>query len=426
MPKAIIGNILIKKRTVTEWLTLFIVIMPFLLSFFLDFLSLPGVLRHTIDVAWITVFVALFVRRRILMDRRVAPFIIFITILVLFWIVTYLFNFESPFYFLWGFRNNVRVYVAFLAFVLVLDAGDIKTVLKLFDVLFWINAAVTFFQFFVLGYSWDYLGGLFGVGVGCNAYSAVFLAFIISKSILRFMAGNESALSCFSKCGVSLIIAALAELKFFFVVFVIVLLLATVLTKFSWRKFAVLLVSAILVSLSGSILTAVFGSEESLSFERIVELVTATNYATSEDLGRFTAIPTIANTILIDLPSKLFGMGLGNCDTSAIPLFNTPFYQVHSSMHYTWFSSAFIFLENGYIGLILNLSFFAMCYSLSKKRMKNGQGNVLFCQLGMIFSVLCVLLTFYNASLRTEVGYLVYFALALSFVENDEEVLAGL
>lgn len=414
------GKLYIKKRTLAEWMTNYIFVLPFLLAFLLAFLGLPSFLKYTIDVAWVAVFISLFVRRRVLLDKKIVPFAIFIGISFLYVLTVYLFHFQSPFYFLWGVRNNYRFYIAFLAFAVFFKEDDAHSCLKLLDILFWINAVVSFVQFFFLGYQQDFLGGLFGVEKGCNAYSMIFFGLVLSKSVLSYMNGQEKALPCFLKCGVALIISALAELKFFFVIFVLIFAMAAFLTKFSWRKFVLIFIAAILFMVASSILPVLFGESSNVTFERVWELITTSNYATAEDLGRLTAIPIISETILTDSPGRLFGMGLGNCDTSAFAICNTPFYQSHADLNYTWFSSAFLFLETGYIGLIAYISFFVICFVLTFKRMKNG-GNLLFCQIGMIFSVLCVIFTFYNSSLRAETGYMAYFALALPFIGTRTE-----
>lgn len=411
-----IGKLYIKKRTWPEWLTCYIFICPFLLAFLLQFLKLPDIVKYTLDVAWVAVLIALFFRKQVLLKKEVAPFAVFTGLLFLFAFVVYLFNFQSIFYFLWGTRNNFRIYIAFLAYATFFQEEDAHFMLKFVDVLFWINLAVTFVQFFILGYKQDYLGGIFGVERGCNGYSIVLFALVLSKSLLSYMNGQEKTLTCVLKCGAALIISALAELKFLFVIFVLIFVLAALLTKFSLRKFILIIIAAVLFVAASSILSALFGENNNISLGRIWELVTASNYATAEDLGRFTAIPTISNTILTDIPSKLFGMGLGNCDTSAFAICNTPFFQANENLHYTWFSSAFLFLETGYIGLILNLSFYGLCFALALKYMQRGNSNKLFCQIAIIISILCVLLTFYNATLRKEVAYIAYFALALPFI----------
>lgn len=419
MPNKNFGKLYIRKRNLSQWLTGYIFLIPFLLAFLQEFLNLPSIVRYTVDLAWILVFVLLFFKKHLLLEKKITPLI---TIIALFFAtasLVYLFRYESIFYYLWGIRNNFRFYIAFIAFAVLLDEKDIKSCFKLVDVLFWVNVAVSFFQYFILHYEQDRLGGIFGVEKGCNAYSLIFFGIVLSKSLLSFMNGEEKTITCLLKCSIALFISALAELKFFFIIFVIILIMSTIFTKFSFRKFVVLFISAFLISFSSTILTSLFGENSNLSLERILELVTATSYSTAEDLGRFTAIPTLSNTILTHPIEQIFGLGIGNCDTSSFAICNTPFYQSYSYLHYNWFSSAFLFLETGYVGLITYLIFFVICFILAIKQLKNKNSNPLYCQIGMIFAVLCVILTFYNSSLRMEVGYLAYFALALPFINKD-------
>ena len=413
-----IRTIYIKKRTISQWLTCYILVFPFLLAFLLEFLHLPSLLKYSIDLAWVSVFVIIFFRSRVYLRKQVALYAALIGIWFLYTLITYLFNYQSPFYYLWGLRNNFRFYVAFLAFAMLFDEDDAEYFLRFMDGLFWVNAVVTFVQFFFLGYEQDYLGGIFGVERGCNAYSIIFFSVIVGKSMLSFMNGQENPISCFLKCGVSLFFSALAEVKVFFVIFVVIGIVAAFFTKFSFRKFALFLAAAILFMYASSVLTTVFGENSSVSLESVWKSLTVTHYATAEDLGRMTAIPIISNSVLTDIPDKLFGMGLGNCDTSSFAICNTPFYKSHADWHYTWLSSAFLFLETGYVGLVMYVSFYIICFVTARKKRKNGDGNLLFCQISMIMSVVCVILTFYNSSLRMEVGYIAYFALALPFVNK--------
>ena len=112
-------------------------------------------------------------------------------------------------------------------------------------------------------------------------------------------------------------------------------------------------------------------------------------------------------------------MGIGNCDTSAFAICNTPFYRAHEYLHYNWFSSAFLLLETGYVGLILNLFFYILVGIMAIKKMKLNHGNKMFCRMAVIFSVMCLILTFYNSTLRKEVGYIAYFALSLPFIDSS-------
>lgn len=412
------GQLTLKKHTLSEWLAISIFVLPFFFSFFMDFIGLPSFVKYSIDVSWALSFVYLFFRKNVLLNRKTLPFLVLVGIWFLYVTVVYLFQYQSIFYYLWGIRNNLRFYVAFFAFVAILDEEMVSSCLKFIDFLFWINVAVTFFQFFVQGYQQDYLGGIFGVERGCNAYSSILFAIVVTKSILLYMNGKEKTLSCLLKCAFALVFSAMAEIKFFFVLFIIILIIASVLTKFSWRKVVVFGIMSMIIMFAGSILTIIFGSNEELSLQRIFELATSSNYATAEDLGRFTAIPIISERILTTWPERLFGMGIGNCDTSAFAICNTPFFQMYESLHYSWFSSAFLFLETGYVGLAMNIGFFVLCFISSLKRYKEDKFS-LFAPMGIIFAVICVILTFYNSALRKEVGYLLYFGLALPLVTKQ-------
>jgi len=416
-------KISIRKRTIPEWTVLYILVFPFCLSFLMDFLYIPGFIKYVLDIAWVTVFLCLLVRKKIFVNKKNIPFVGFIVVWLIYVLITYMFHFQSVFYLLWGLRNNLRFYIAFLGFAAFCSEGTMSSCFRFIDGLFWINAGVSFVQFFILGYQQDFLGGIFGVGRGCNANTIILFTVVVTRSILLYLDEKENAVICFLKSGVSLILAAMAELKFFFVFFVLILVVSMVLTKFSWRKLLVLLLMAALLMFAGSLLTAIFGEDEKLTLARIMELVTSTSYSTAKDLGRFTAIPTLSETILTNVPDRIFGLGLGNCDTSAFAVCNTPFYEMYQGLHYSWFSSAFLFLETGYIGLILNLSFFVMCFILAYKRLKKKDSNPLFNQMAVIMSLCCILLTFYNSSLRMEIGYIAYFVLALPLVSANHHLM---
>ena len=413
-----LGQLHIKKRSLPQWLAASVFILPFLLSFLIEFLKIPDFVKYTIDLAWVGLFVILFVCKQIRVKKEIAPFVIFIGIWLLYVIVGYIFNYQSPFYFLWGIRNNFRFYVAFIAYTTFLDKDDISSSLKIVDGLFWVNMVVSFVQFFILGYQQDYLGGIFGVGRGCNAYSSVLFAFVVSKSLLQYFNGKEKSWLCFLKCGVSLILAAMAELKFYFVLFILMVIIAMIMTKFSWRQLLTFVLVAIMTMFAGSLLTIIFGENNQLSLETIFELTTSENYASTQDLGRISAIPILSKKILTQWYERLFGMGIGNCDTSAFAICNTPFFQRYEYLHYSWFSSAFLFLETGYVGLLLNLSFYVLIIIFSIKQINKKENEPIYCKMAIIFAIICIILTFYNSALRKEIGYIAYFVLALPFIGN--------
>ena len=109
-------------------------------------------------------------------------------------------------------------------------------------------------------------------------------------------------------------------------------------------------------------------------------------------------------------------MGLGNCDTSSIALFNTDFYDLYVDIHYSIFSVSFMFMETGFVGLTLFTLFFVATFVYALVNFRKKRGNCFFNQMGMIMSLLCFVIMFYNSSLRTEAGYIAYFVMALPFI----------
>lgn len=414
------GIIYIKKRSVQEMMTYAIFVFPFFMALFLEFFGLPSFIKYIIDLFNICTFLTISVRKIAVVNKKVSPFLLFTLLFFIYLLIVYLFNFQSPFYFLWGVRNNFRFYLAFLLFSSIFTEEDAHGCLRFMDILFWINAVVSLFQFFVMNLRQDYLGGIFGTEKGCNAFTIIYFAIIISKSILLFMNKEEKAWLCFLKCGTSLLLAAMAELKFYFVLFVFILCFSAVLTRFSFRKVLLIIAAALLLMFSGLLLPVFFGESRALTLNNLIDTITATNYATAKDLGRFTAIPTISKEILTDGLSRLFGMGLGNCDTSSFDICNSPFYMEHYYLNYTWFSSAFLFLETGFTGLFIYILFFVLCFFLARNVLKKNTMNSLFCQISMIMSVICVIMVFYNSSLRTEIAYMAFFALSLPFVRRKD------
>ncbi len=420
------GTLQIEKRPMPFWLIFWIIALPFLWGMVFQLLSLPSLLKYTADVAWVGLLCFMVLRRNILVGKRVYPLALLVLAFFIYCLVLYLPNYQSPIYFLWGARNNFRFYVFFFAVTYFFREKDMSKSFEIFDVLFWINLPVTLIQYFGAGYKQDYLGGIFGVESGANASTIIFFTIVISRSLLKYMEGEERFSLCAAKCAVVLFIAALAELKFFFLFFIIILVMAAFLTSFSWRKLVIFAVCAVLVGLGSAILVSLFDFEDFLSLEKIWENATQKHYSSVNTVNRLSAIPTLAETVVVKFKDRLLGYGLGNCDTSAFAICNTPFYQTYGHLRYTFFSAAFLFLEVGYVGLVLYTTFFIMCFFMIRKRIKEGRCNTLHGRVALIMAALSMILIVYNSSLRAEAGYMVYFVLAMPFVETHKEMVSQL
>ena len=417
----------IKSRTQPQWLCWLLVVLPFFFSGLIELLHAPTFIKYILDVAWLIVLLIM-LRQKIQISRTRSSALVAWTIaFFVYTLFEYVFLYQAALYYLWGVRNNFRFYVAFAAFCAFMDTDDVKEFLGFFDKLFWINIIVSLVQYALLEKRGDYLGGIFGVSQGCNGYSNVFFVIVLTKSVVMYMEGREKLGSCFLKFVAVILVAALAELKFFFAEAVVIVVLASLFTSFSWRKVGLILGSIVGLS-AGAMLLAVLFPTFSKFFSLEYFFSTATSdrgYTGMGDLNRMTFLTEINERFLEEPLQRLFGMGLGNCDYAAYTFLVTPFYARYAGLHYTWLSTAFMYLETGWIGLIFFFGFFVLAFMNARKIEKKCTGIAKsYCRIAKIMAIMCVLIAMYNASLRTEAGYMAYFVLAIpSIVAKKKEAM---
>ncbi len=413
----------IRKRNQPGWLMYMLVVFPFSFAFFNELLHVPHAFRYLLDVCWVLLVGYMVYFRGYISFGKIRGLLLWVGLFLATTFMVYLFRFQSAAYYFWGLRNNFRLYAAFAAFAVFMTHEEAEAYLKLFDKLFWFNAVVSLVQYFGFGLLQDHLGGIFGAQKGSNGYTNLFFLIVVSRSAVRYLDKQESAWPFLLKCGTALLIAALAELKFFFVGFLAVMAMAVLFTDFSPRKLFLVLAGSVGALLGAALLSAVFLKGEAwFNVESLLGMLTdERGYTATGDLNRFTAIPRISSYLMDSWDQKMFGLGLGNCDTSKAPLFNTPFFQRYGHLHYSWMSHAFVYLECGWIGLVLYTGFFVIAFFRIRKIEDQSTGVVRsHCRIGRIMAVLCVMVMIYNSTLRTEAGYMVSFTLALPFMKDSK------
>lgn len=418
-------TIRIRRKSQAEWLTLFILVMPFLFFFFLDLLHLPSLIKYTVDLAWVFLVLLMIINHVKLPNKQVRNLAFVVFLFFFLSLASVIWHYQSVFYFLWGLRNNVRFFVFFFACILYLKEKNVNNYLRLFDVIFWLNIPIIMYQYLIMGKAWDFLGGVFGVQTGCNAYMNIFMLIVVSKSVLLYFHKKESGQMCALKCVVALIIAALAEIKVFVFEFMLLLLMVMAMTKRSSKKVWIAMIAIICIPMSIRLLYKLYPSFAGwFTVDKILGILTSDRgYTSLNDMNRQTALPIAWNRFLGSWFEKLFGLGLGNCDYASFDFLITPFYASYKKLHYMWFSSAFLLLETGLVGLVIYILFFVLVWRNAQAKAKKVVGDALvYCQLAQIMSVLAVVLVFYNVSLRTEAGFMVYFVLSLPFIQATKSI----
>lgn len=417
----------IKRQSQSARLMQWLLILPFTFGALTELLRFPKAVMYACDVIWLCLLVLLLLQTGVA-RREYGVISTWIVLFLIYSAAVCVINYQSILYYAWGLRNNFRFYVAFLAFAYFLKEEQIQRFLQLFGKLYWYNFVITLIQFYFIGISGDHLGGFFGTSTGCNGYTAIFLAIVVTQSVVCYLEKKEKLWQCLVKCVSALYIAVLAEIKFFFVAFLLITIMAVLLTDFSWRKLGLILLSAIGISVGTFFLAQLFGGGEKwFTLERMMDIVASDKgYTSSGDLNRLNAIPQINELWLKEWPQRIFGMGLGNCDTASFEIVNTPFFRQYGDMHYTWISYAMMYLETGYIGLMFYWGFFALVYFVVHRIEKNVDGiGKTYCRIAKIMAVLCIIISIYNSSLRAEGAYMIYFVLALPFAYNQNVVRSG-
>lgn len=408
----------IKKRTQTGWLMWFLIVFPFTFGTLIDILHMPNAIKYLLDLAWLALLVYIVRFSGMLNFRKTRHFLIWVFLFLSFTVLVYIFRYQSLLYYLWGLRNNFRYYVTFIALTVFMSREDGDSYLCLFDKLFWVEFGLCLIQY-LLGYKGDFLGGLFGIETGSNGYLNMFYIIMTARTVLLCLNKRETLHMCIAKCAAILLVAALAELKFFFIEFAVIVVLAVLITDFSWRKVWIILASALGIVAGIAMLCTIYPFfRDVYSIEGLLEIATSEQgYTYRGDLNRLTVISEVNRRFFSSWIDQMFGFGLGNCDGSTFTFLCSPFSVQYSWTHYNLFSSSFVYLEMGWIGLGFFFGFFLLYYFVTKKLEKTGQADIHHCQLARIVSLCCCLVCIYNSSLRTEVGYMAYFVLALPYMK---------
>jgi hypothetical protein len=252
----------------------------------------------------------------------------------------------------------------------------------------------------------------------------IFLAIILTKSLLFYLHKRESIQKCILKIILIVMIAAFAELKFFFVEFAAVVIVAFLVTKFTWKKLLMIAISCFFLYFGVELLLNVFPEfEEVMSVQGLFESATSEHgYTSSGDMNRLTALSMSKELFLKSSEERLFGLGLGNCDyAESYSFLTSPFYIENKGLHYTWLSTAFVFLEMGYVGLIFFFGFYVMLFGEVHRKERKGKCATVYCHIAKVLSIMCIVIAIYNSTLRIESAYMLYFVMAIPFFNTKEE-----
>ena len=323
------------------------------------------------------------------------------------------------------FRNIIRFPVFFIACATFLNHDDVKFIYKVLVIFFLVNSLVILYQYFTyhpnIGSRGDHLNGLFGHESGGNAFVNVIMLVVLAYLLSSWRDKNVSTVFFFVAVGISLLIAALIELKAFFFEILLIYGWYFVSCKKSKKELLlnlILIIGAVIVSAIGlSIMYKEYpGFKGYVSIEGLKDQLFGNGYTGKGDLNRFTGIFTIASDFFAyNISEILFGIGLGNACQSSIVGSATLFYNTYGESNYKLFLATHLFIQTGALGFILYLSTYVYLFFKKKENLEFKLNTQIMC-------LIAVLLVFYNDTFLTDAGYFIYFALASGFVKKKDAI----
>lgn len=413
---ALAGRLVLDNNSISKILR-FQVFYIFFLRFFVDILHFPSTISYGIDLLNLTITVFFLyskISKRKIFNAGLTGVAVSVVILMIFVILDGIINLVKPQLILWAFRNTMRYYPFFFSIVVFWDEKMLDRMIKLFIRLQYINFIIVVFQYFVLGLKQDYIGGIFGHTNGCNAALNIYLCIVTSLYVEKYIHKKIKLIPLLANIIIFLATTVLAELKIGFVELPLIIILAVLLNKPSFKTIIATIAVTLMIPIGIQSMISLF-PQWAYSFENLSAFLgTATEIGGGYNISRLGAFSDINNLFFHnDLSKKILGLGFGNCEYSSINFFTSTFYERYGWLHYRWFTHQTWFLECGYLGIILYFLFFVTLFFWFVKQ-KRTYGDINgFGSFGQIIIALCFLNFIYNSSLRAEEGYILFLALAL-------------
>ncbi|GFI64421.1 hypothetical protein IMSAG185_00009 [Lachnospiraceae bacterium] len=420
------------KRTLqdidADWVIWIQIIYNIFVKFAIYNLSFPRWMNYFTDLITIVLFLFLIRTKKITVCKDF--FSASCMILCFFWVgflSTVVSGGDSVLY-LWAIRNYGRFFLWLILCIQLLNVNKWFGHIRFLHILLYLNLFIMMVQFFVFGERMDYLNGLFGRYVGGNSAVNTFVVVLTIENIAAYLSQKRAIKVVLINIFVISVTCALNEVKFYFIELILVVIGALFIgNRRTWKALAksvyLIIVFGIMMLIGGAIFLYLYpGFSEKLSLEYMIYYSTR-SYNSSKIIyhegipvsNRLTVFGIVDHYFLESALQKILGIGMGAADIAAfIP---NPFYIKYSAIAYNAFLFGLILLENGYVGLIIYLSFILFVFLNSKRLVKKDPEQYKYS--GIISGTAAFLFLFigvYNSALKIESsGYIYFTFLSLVF-----------
>ena len=405
----------INKKKLIRKLIIFDVILMLFLANIIYLFHIPTFVKYLPDV--LNIIIGIYIcshLNTIINNKYFRPFLIILLLLFMHIIISFIINNYSIAFLMWGVRNILKFVIISCGTILSFESEDIIKSFRFIHIVYMINFLECIFQYFILKWKGDYLGGIFSYGnQGGNGPLVVLIILELIIILNQYLNGKEKLSKLIFTFVTYIIISALAELKFAFILFAIINLLSLILNKKSLKIIVISCVSIAMAFIGVYLLNIYFPATKNFfTYESLLEYTSSENhgYATENDLSRTRAFKQINDMFFVTKKEKLFGFGLGNC--SVIQPFKkmSNFYFLYGdTLHYTWLAHAYIYMELGTLGFLYILGIFILFPIEYRKIFRNDDKKIIF----TLSALIAILMMWYNEFLVYEYSYFFYVFLAI-------------
>ena len=330
-------------------------------------------------------------------------------------------NGVSPILYAWSLRTFFRVFAIMFAGAVLLKKSDIAIVCNIMFGVLAANVLLCSYQYFFEHLRSDYVSGLFGRNAALNVH----LVIVSILALFRIKNGQKRLLLAVCTLVACCYIAAIAELKLYFVELIVVLALSLLAQKPSFKNLAIVAILLSLMAYFVTMLGEMYPTfADFFSLESMLEYAES-NYGGGETVSRLNAIGMLDASFMPNALCESIGLGLGSGQHTQF--FSSPLYSMYGEIYnWSWFSHASIFLETGYVGLFLYAAVFVgLCLLFWMKKNETPEMEWLM-RCGAVFCIMCLILFFYNSTFIVEPAcYLVGVFLALPLCALRTEASNG-
>lgn len=396
-----------------------IALYTYFIGFFITNFNVPESALYAPDIFLVLAFLGAMPKvYRTLFKSDLTRMTLIIAALIICGTFPLIINGGSLFRWIWALRNWGRFFIYFAVGVSVLKRKELDRFYDFTLKLFHINTVVIILQFLFMRnvLSQDQLNGL----VGRDTSSTNLILILSATAIIcaKYFTGKENLKNTLIVICEGLLVSVLAELKaaifFIFMLFFFAMFVNMRPTRKQIMRLMLLAAGGIILgAIAISMVVKIYPRFANiLTIQGIIdEIANPNGYGSSGKIDRLTAIKVINEDFFNQrgLLTKMFGLGIGNGEYSAFDFLKSDFYiQNGGSYGYLNFSISMLYLETGYVGVILfTVSMLTLLVTAVKwlKRCDDSNDAYLF-NVGIAELLVILLFIIYNNLQRTDMSLL--------------------